>query len=376
MELITIQNEIQKLSNKSKDLLDSTKKLLSKYPEILSPNATVDKSNIDTDQDDDLSRSAFIEKLKKQLSELDVNLEIDEPNDLSSGLLEKIEQAKSRLLEKQNNANLREAAISQGIDLLNSALKKSNIEYIKNYSDQDSNSNNESLLCAISNLKIGLAAQFLKELSTKVFLAAPSTQVFLFLARKNRKSLFTDRNDYYSLLAKSNSKLSGLFTYDFLAVDTLIESFKFARDSDFREAIKTGEYGNSYKNLLKNLELLLQDKRVNLRSDFSGLTFTKNESGNKVELEPEDLSHGELKRLSIYIWLKHRKIEDAIVLMDEIDLALHPDWQYQIVSDLVEWEPSNQYILATHSYELCQALTPSHVKILEPKLTERISGKS
>ena len=59
--------------------------------------------------------------------------------------------------------------------------------------------------------------------------------------------------------------------------------------------------------------------------------------------------------------------------MDEVDLALHPDWQYKIVSDLVDWVPSNQYILATHSYELCQALTPSHVKVLEPKLTERLS---
>jgi predicted ATP-binding protein involved in virulence len=373
IELITIQNEIHKLSNKSKDLRDSTKKLLSEYPKILSPNAAVDDSNLDIGQDDNLSRSTFIEKLKKQLSELDINLEIDDPDDLSSGLREKLEQAKLKLLEKQEDANIREAIISQDIDLLNSALKTSNTEYIKNYSAQDSNSNSESLLCAISNLKIDLAAQFLKELSTKIFLAAPSTQVFLFLARKNRKSLFTDRNNYYSLLAKSNSKLSGLFTYDFLAVDTLIESFKFARDSDFREALKTGEYGDSYKNLLKDLELLLKDKKVNLRSDFSGLTFTKNESGNKIELEPEDLSHGELKRLSIYIWLKHYNIQDAIVLMDEVDLALHPDWQYKIVSDLIEWEPSNQYILATHSYELCESLTPSHVKILEPRLTERQS---
>jgi predicted ATP-binding protein involved in virulence len=61
-------------------------------------------------------------------------------------------------------------------------------------------------------------------------------------------------------------------------------------------------------------------------------------------------------------------IEDSIVLMDEVEIAFHPDWQYQIVSDLAHWAPSNQYILATHSYELCQAVTPAHVKELEPKL--------
>jgi predicted ATP-binding protein involved in virulence len=60
--------------------------------------------------------------------------------------------------------------------------------------------------------------------------------------------------------------------------------------------------------------------------------------------------------------------------MDEIEIALHPDWQYQIVSDLQQWAPSNQYILATHSYELCQALTPSHVKELPPKLLKQESN--
>jgi predicted ATP-binding protein involved in virulence len=72
--------------------------------------------------------------------------------------------------------------------------------------------------------------------------------------------------------------------------------------------------------------------------------------------------------------LKYKNIENAIVLMDEVDLALHPDWQYRITTDLVEWSPSNQYILATHSYEVCEALTPSHVKTLKPKLTERRSN--
>ena len=54
--------------------------------------------------------------------------------------------------------------------------------------------------------------------------------------------------------------------------------------------------------------------------------------------------------------------------MDELEIAFHPDWQYQIISDIYQWSPSNQYIIATHSYELCQALTPAHVKEIEPKL--------
>ncbi len=370
-ELKTALKELANLSNKLKRLQDSKKKIGSKYPELLSPNsAHIDSIDVDFD---DLARSVFMENLKTQLSDLDIILEIEDPDTLALDLLKKTEQGILNLLDKQKIANYTITFLNEKIEVLKSKLRRANIKYISTFSAKDDEYANEALLCTVKNIRIDSADQFFNQLSSKVFLAAPSTQVFLFLSKKSRKSLFSDRNEYYSFLSRSSSKLSGLFTYDFLAVEMLIESFKAARDRDFREALGTGEYGSSYKNLLKDLELLLQDKKVNLRADFSGLTFTKNISGITVELEPEDLSHGELKRLSVYVWLKHNNIEDAIVLMDEIDIALHPDWQYQIVSDLLDWVPSNQYILATHSYELCNALTPSHVKVLEPKLTGRIS---
>lgn len=316
----------------------------------------------------------FPDHLKTRLYNLGIEFEAINVDFLDPDSLNRIEEgAKTQLLNLHKKIRERSDNLLYLINELIEQLKLINTEYITVYSPEDIISENHALLCRVNNLNIDIARQFLNELSNKVFLAAPSTQAFLFLSKKSRKSLLSNMNEYYSFLTKSNSNLSGLFTYDFLAVDLLIESFKDARDIDFRQALETGEYGNNYKNLLKDLELLLQDKKVNLRSDFSGLTFTKNISGITGELEPEDLSHGELKRLSVYIWLKHNNIKDAIVLMDEVDLALHPDWQYQIVSDLLDWSASNQYILATHSYELCNALTPSHIKILEPKLTERHS---
>jgi predicted ATPase len=117
------------------------------------------------------------------------------------------------------------------------------------------------------------------------------------------------------------------------------------------------------------LYAILVNKKVNIESDLSSINFKLDIDGTK--LYPEDLSHGELKRLCIYTWMKHNKIEDAIVLMDELEISFHPDWQYQIVRDLEEWGATNQYILATHSYELCNAVTPAHVKELDPKLQAR-----
>jgi len=233
------------------------------------------------------------------------------------------------------------------------------------------------LKCRFNNQSPEQVKSFLEKISHKIFLAAPSTQVFLFLPQESRELLFKKSsngdNNYYGILESARSELQGLFTYDFLAVELLIEAFKAASDRDLREMIKTGSYGNNYQTLINDLNLLLGNKRINLDEDFAGVNFYLYNNGETIELYPEDLSHGELKRLSIYIWLKSRNIEDAIVLMDEIEIAFHPDWQYQIISDLKDWGPSNQYILATHSYALCEALTPAHVKEIEPKLIKQES---
>ncbi|MEG5058952.1 AAA family ATPase [Microcoleus sp. A2-C5] len=260
--------------------------------------------------------------------------------------------------------------------------EENNIIYIcslEKFKDEDDMTTIASteLKCRFNNQSQEQVKSFLEKIAQKIFLAAPATQVFLFLPQKSRELLFKKSssrdNNYYGILESARSELQGLFTYDFLVVELLIESFKGARDRDFREKIKTGSYGNNYQTLIEDLHLLLGNKKINLDEDFAGVNFQLDNNGETIELYPEDLSHGELKRLSIYIWLKSRNIEDAIVLMDEVEIAFHPDWQYQIISDLKEWAPSNQYILATHSYALCEALTPAHVKEIEPKLIKQES---
>jgi predicted ATP-binding protein involved in virulence len=256
-------------------------------------------------------------------------------------------------------------------------LQSENLTYICSYSLNEDE--NEVLLCKTDNVDLNQAKSFLDELLQKVFLAAPATQVFLFLSKESRKLLFRDLsndesdeiNSYSSELKAANSNLPGFFAYDFLSVELLVESFKAAGDRDFREAIETGGYGNNYKGLMNDLKAILSNKKNNLNPGFSGVNFKLDRDGENIELLPEDLSHGELKRLSIYMWIKYHSMENAIILMDEVEIAFHPDWQYQIISDLKQWAPNNQYILATHSYELCQALTPSHVKELEPKLLKK-----
>lgn len=264
----------------------------------------------------------------------------------------------------------------EGLDIIlqraREVMNSNNYMYLCNHSTEKNSG--EVLLCHIDNIDMEESENFFKELSKKAFLAAPSTQVFLFLSRQSRNLLFQENDNemnYSSQLKHAKLAMPGLFTYDFLSVDVLIEYFKMARDQDFKQAIHTGEYGNHYKDLLNDFKSMLLNKVVIPNEDLSGVTFKLDDGEEDQELYTEDLSHGELKRLSIYMWIKYRNIENAIVLMDEIEIAFHPDWQYQIVQELKEWAPSNQYILATHSYPLCEALTPAHVKEIEPKLLKQ-----
>jgi ABC-type dipeptide/oligopeptide/nickel transport system ATPase subunit len=201
-------------------------------------------------------------------------------------------------------------------------------------------------------------------MSDKIYLAAPSTQIFLFLSVEEKPTIFSKDNYYSHCISEAKDNLENFFTYNFASSELIIKSFEKARDKDFEEALESGSYGDNLNKLKAELSRFLYEKTITVDKKLSNVIF---KMGNVVLL-PEDLSHGELKKLSIYIWLKYYAIDDALVLMDEIEIALHPDWQYEIVHELQDWSKNNQFILATHSYGLCEALTPSHVRELEPKL--------
>lgn len=278
--------------------------------------------------------------------------------------------------ESDGDLELEQQFFHSSINSLKKALNISGKLYVCDiYNEINNQEERLTLMCIVNGINdTNKAKDFLKMLSKKIFLTAHTSQIFLFLQPDKRKALFktqaNNQTNYYQQIKVANSKLPGFFTYDFLATDILIEAFEKARDDDFKQAVeKGGNYGNNYVKLLDELNNLLSNKKINVEPDLSGINFKID--GDETELYPEDLSHGELKRLCIYMWLKHNKIEDAIVLMDELEISFHPDWQYQIVRDLEEWGATNQYILATHSYELCNAVTPAHVKELDPKLQAR-----
>lgn len=97
-----------------------------------------------------------------------------------------------------------------------------------------------------------------------------------------------------------------------------------------------------------------------------------------ISLDISQLSDGERSMLTILMDLTRRlalaypeipdpaKNASAVVLIDELDLHLHPIWQRTIVEKLIKTFPKCQFIATTHSPQIIGEVLPENVIILEP----------
>lgn len=201
------------------------------------------------------------------------------------------------------------------------------------------------------------------KLKKEIVLISPSNQSHIFLPKGERLR-------HHKFINEIKSDLPNFFTYD--SIDLLTELFRLARDKDFQQRDDKNPFANTIKLENEINNLFLDGKKIkpdfkeqqrHIEDGIQGFIF---KLSNGVIIYPEDLSHGELKRLAIFSIVK--QFNDSVILMDEVENGFHPDWQRHIVDDLVTWNPTNQYILATHSYELCRGITPAHIKELAPNL--------
>ena len=52
---------------------------------------------------------------------------------------------------------------------------------------------------------------------------------------------------------------------------------------------------------------------------------------------------------------------EAVVLIDEVDLHLHPSWQQRILADLTRTFPNTQFIVSTHSPQVLTTVKPEQI---------------
>ena len=96
-----------------------------------------------------------------------------------------------------------------------------------------------------------------------------------------------------------------------------------------------------------------------------------------MTLDVRQLSDGERGLLALVFDLARRlslanpKLDDplrdgkAVVLIDELDLHLHPGWQRAVIEKLTTTFPNCQFIATTHSPQLIGEVSPDNIILLE-----------
>ena len=100
-------------------------------------------------------------------------------------------------------------------------------------------------------------------------------------------------------------------------------------------------------------------------------------------LSLEELSDGYRIMLALVIDLAHRMATTnpfmadpleapAVVLIDEVDLHLHPRWQQRVLADLRRVFPNTQFIVSTHSPQVLTMVEERHIVVLDRDTNGRI----
>lgn len=159
--------------------------------------------------------------------------------------------------------------------------------------------------------------------------------------------------------------------------------------ANWYRAVQQGMIGN--KKFGKSLVAMMEATIDTLLPGFSGLAletmprphFTINKEGKRFNLD--QLSDGEKALLALAFDLTRRltianptsknPISEgkALVMIDEIELHLHPRWQRQVLRRLCKAFPNCQFVVTTHSPQIIGQTPPECLRLLFIDENERIS---
>lgn len=120
--------------------------------------------------------------------------------------------------------------------------------------------------------------------------------------------------------------------------------------------------------------------------DLTGIFVTPN--GEKEKLQFRQLSDGYRNIIGMVADIAYRCIKlnphlgenavketPGIVLIDELDLHLHPNWQRRIVEDFKNTFPGIQFVATTHSPFIIQSLKEDELRNLDRKIVSQKDPK-
>ena len=121
------------------------------------------------------------------------------------------------------------------------------------------------------------------------------------------------------------------------------------------------KYGESYWKRVQRLfnKICFPSELIGLESGPDSDTLILKRKG--VEYDLLQMSSGEHQILRILVGLAADTAKNSIVLIDEVELHLHPAWQKRLIQVLREDDSNNQYIFTTHSPTVVEMFYDSEI---------------
>ena len=158
------------------------------------------------------------------------------------------------------------------------------------------------------------------------------------------------------------------------------EYFYFLEDLERREKeeLRDWDYQHPQLSAIREAITRMMPEFTNPRSALRPLRFLIDWKQNteKQPLRIEQLSDGYRTTLAMVMDIAARMAEanptaknildnEGIVLIDEIDLHLHPKWQQTILPDLMKCFPRLQFIVSTHSPQVLTTVNKENIRLLQ-----------
>ena len=160
--------------------------------------------------------------------------------------------------------------------------------------------------------------------------------------------------------------------------EDLFAWFYFKEDEELREQKERRDFDYQLKEVYPRCAKQSRPcsrKCPTLRTESNPPRFVvsyKSEQGQVEKLSLDQLSGGYRIVLALAADLARRMVQgnphlddplesEAVVLIDEVELHLHPGWQQRILGDLQRTFPNAQFIVSTHSPQVLTTVEPQRI---------------
>lgn len=133
----------------------------------------------------------------------------------------------------------------------------------------------------------------------------------------------------------------------------------------FRNRNKTiGEVIDSVCNNINDIFSImnLDAKLIGLSEDNETKPIFKNSLGKEFDIT--ELSSGEKQLFLRALSLKFLEVNNSVILIDEPEISLHPQWQRKIINLYESIGENNQLIIATHSPHVIGNITSDKLRVM------------